>query len=477
VRPRRAADSYTNFAALPLALRPVRSGGPAKVTSWHSLLACAQADVTLDRITSLTESTGTEPLTVDFKEKATPRLAECVASIANAHGGLVLVGITDIARETVGVKAETMGHVADMLATRLDPADWLPEMFEVPLGEDQPGRYILVIRIRRELAPRPVLVQRTVGSGEDKISLFWIPVRIPGGTRQATRAEMAALFAEQPTTAGVQGNWDFDAPQMPGGKDGLPDSQVDMMLKTGLRVPPGPACPGRPLSERAISELATAVDRSPLAETLFNLTGLASSGIYGAHRRGRPNTSGTATLVWQIAIGEFPPFEMTVRVEAPGRYGHPHVQTLNVSLEITSRFTAWQSSSASPLPPPPGALRRLELIEWAALLNAMTATLTDSRVVAAIADLADVDPILVPPPRVLHIVSSREIAGFLPPHLRPIPDASGSHGAHLQADPALSLADPEDRAQQVRQWLCQIAADAGLTGMERLVTHLPTALR
>jgi hypothetical protein len=86
---------------------------------------------------------------------------------------------------------------------------------------------------------------------------------------------------------------------------------------------------------------------------------------------------------------------------------------------------------------------------------------------------ADVDPILVPPPRILHLVSSQEIAGFLPPQLRPIPGAAGSQGAHLQADPALSLADPGDRAQQVTRWLCQIAADAGLTGMESLVTQLP----
>ena len=91
---------------------------------------------------------------------------------------------------------------------------------------------------------------------------------------------------------------------------------------------------------------------------------------------------------------------------------------------------------------------------------------------AAIADLADVDPILVPPPRTLHIVSNPEIARFLPPQLQPIPEASGSHGAHLQADPALSLANPEDRARQVNRWLCQIAADAGLTGMERLVAQL-----
>jgi hypothetical protein len=129
------------------------------------------------------------------------------------------------------------------------------------------------------------------------------------------------------------------------------------------------------------------------------------------------------------------------------------------------------------LPPPPGTLRYLDAPEWAALLDAMMATLTDPRVVAVIADLADVDPILVPPPRVLHLVSNREIAGFLPPHLRPIPDASGSHGAHLQTDPALSMADPEDRARQVTRWLCQIAADAGLSGMEHLTAQLLSVSR
>jgi hypothetical protein len=148
------------------------------MTSWHSLLACAQADVTIERIAQLAATTGTEPLTVDFKEKAGPRLAECVASMANAHGGLVLVGITDTAREIVGVKTETLAHVADMLTTRLDLGDWLPEMFEVPAGVQQPGKYVLVIRIKPETAPRPVMVQRT-GSGGDGI--FWIPVRIPGG--------------------------------------------------------------------------------------------------------------------------------------------------------------------------------------------------------------------------------------------------------------------------------------------------------
>jgi hypothetical protein len=81
----------------------------------------------------------------------------------------------------------------------------------------------------------------------------------------------------------------------------------------------------------------------------------------------------------------------------------------------------------------------------------------------AAADLANVDPILVSSLKVLHLVSSREIAGFLPLQRQPIPGAPGSRGAHLQADPALTLADGRDRAPHVRRWLCQIAADAGLT--------------
>jgi predicted HTH transcriptional regulator len=75
------------------------------------LLACAQAEVTIERIASVAATTGTEQLTADFKEKAGPRIAECVASMANAYGGLVLVGITETNRQIVGVKTETLAHV------------------------------------------------------------------------------------------------------------------------------------------------------------------------------------------------------------------------------------------------------------------------------------------------------------------------------------------------------------------------------
>ena len=67
---------------------------------------------------------------------------------------------------------------------------------------------------------------------------------------------------------------------------------------------------------------------------------LNSAGVYNTQRRGRPNTSGTATLVWQIASGDIPPFQMVLRLVAPDQYGHSLIQTLNVSVEVTSRLTS-----------------------------------------------------------------------------------------------------------------------------------------
>ena len=156
------------------------------MTTWQSLLYCAAADVTLERIRNLVAVTGTEPLTVDFKEGSTPAIAECAAAMANLHGGLILIGITDQDRKIVGVPREAMAYVADVLATHLESPDWQPEMIEVPL-DDGSGRYVLVLRINPDTAPRPVFVQLTARFSKEKRSIFWAPVRMPGSTRPATR--------------------------------------------------------------------------------------------------------------------------------------------------------------------------------------------------------------------------------------------------------------------------------------------------
>ena len=44
-------------------------------------------------------------------------------------------------------------------------------MIEVPL-DDSPGRYVLVLRINRDDAPRPVFVQLTARFSKEKRSIF-----------------------------------------------------------------------------------------------------------------------------------------------------------------------------------------------------------------------------------------------------------------------------------------------------------------
>ena len=104
-----------------------------RMTMWQSLLYCAAADVTLDRIKNLVAVTGTEPLTVDFKEGGkTGTIAECAAAMANAQGGLIFVGITDRDRDIVGVPREAMAYVADVLAMTVDEG-----LHERAVGQDR----------------------------------------------------------------------------------------------------------------------------------------------------------------------------------------------------------------------------------------------------------------------------------------------------------------------------------------------------
>jgi hypothetical protein len=58
--------------------------------------------------------------------------------------------------------------------------------------------------------------------------------------------------------------------------------------------------------------------------------------------------------------------------------------------------------------------------------------------------------------------------------LSPIPEAGGSHGVHLLADPARDLAEQVERRDQGAAWLAQIALDGGLLGMEQRLRHLAT---
>jgi hypothetical protein len=107
------------------------------------------------------------------------------------------------------------------------------------------------------------------------------------------------------------------------------------------------------------------------------------------------------------------------------------------------------------------------------LIDAVLATLTGKDVTYPLADLAGIDVLAVPQPRVMHLVTARPVAEVLDTTgLRAIPDAGDSMGAHLLADPSLDLADSQDRCEQVRRWLIQVSLDAGLTGMDQVLGRL-----
>lgn len=57
--------------------------------------------------------------------------------------------------------------------------------------------------------------------------------------------------------------------------------------------------------------------------------------------------------------------------------------------------------------------------------------------------------------------------------MTPIPGAGTSYGADVVANPALEPHESAQRYEQVDDWLEQIALDAGLSGMQRLLAQLP----
>jgi hypothetical protein len=114
---------------------------------------------------------------------------------------------------------------------------------------------------------------------------------------------------------------------------------------------------------------------------------------------------------------------------------------------------------------------RLTVLDLYKTLDALLATLTSNDVVRSLANLAGIDPVVVPRPGNLFFQTGPEVGELLSlDGLTPIEGAGPSHGAQVLANPGLDLANPAERQAQLDDWLQQIALDAGLRGMESLLT-------
>lgn len=156
------------------------------------------------------------------------------------------------------------------------------------------------------------------------------------------------------------------------------------------------------------------------------------------------------------------PIQAVATVSLPDAYGVTGVLTFQVDVMVAVRDLIDDRGR-----PPGWPAWRLSPVDLYETLEGLVLSLTQDSVVAAIADIADVDPVVVPQPPNLNFLTGIDVVELLwMEGLGQIPDAGTSRGANLLADPAIDLRSPDERRIQLDNWLVQVALDAGITGME-----------
>ncbi|MGW6684943.1 AlbA family DNA-binding domain-containing protein [[Kitasatospora] papulosa] len=420
----------------------------------NSLFAASAADLTIERIRALAADQ-IESLTLEFKREYSKSLVTAIAAMANTYGGMILVGVNDKAESgvdrVVGVNAqETIDKIASACSLMLDPP-WEPAFFAIPF-DDGSGRSVVAIRIDPDAAPRPLLIGLKA------------PIRLSGQNSWADRDRLLKLAREEPSARLLPMGQNVMAPQLGHNSDG--SIGEDFVLRTGINLPMGEAGAWRPLSERSVSALAAVLTRSPLRAALEGL-GHGSFSRSTAFRQLGHNRSRRARLVFQ-AISGSPvrhPVEAVVTVDLPTLHGPTSTGLMaTVTVDVIARVRRYAESIEAeqgyryPVP---------ALVD---LFDGLLRAFVDPAVVTEVARIADIDTALVSQPRELHLITDGHVRDLLSSEgLHVIPDAGASFGGTFRANPALDLRLPDERREQVDDWIRQLGLDAGLTGMEALV--------
>lgn len=433
------------------------------MVSTQSLLYAAASEVTLGRVTSLIQQAGPEVPTIEYKEKMANTIAKGVVAMANTYGGLMLVGVGDD-RKIVGVGEKTIEAVAEHCSAQIEPP-WVPEIIPVAI-DAAADKYLLVLRMVPGSYPSPLL-HRSIAY-----------VRHQNTTHPADWQRLRELCAQYDAPHTDDPWITVHRPDLPKAPNGSNDTTVDFVLKTGLSCPVAREAQWRPMAERDVDAYIRALQQSPLNMALARLSSGGSDGGFTSFERHGLNRSDRVQLRWWGAPEWWPadvpnPVEAVARLEVPGGYGNAATR-LTADIEIVVRLSAGIKAMHE-RNQRPGELElwRIAPRVLGDLLDALLAALSGVETSTALGLLAGIDAVAVPKPRALHLVTARPITETIyTTGLKPIPDAGISMGAHVLADPAIDLADPGERRIQVDRWLEQIALDAGLTGMQRIIQQL-----
>ncbi len=435
-----------------------RCKGGDRMVSISTLFNCAAADVTLERVRDLVSQAEPEGLTLEYKRGPTPKIALSVAAMANTYGGIILVGITDgtSGDRLVGISERDMTAVASSIYDSLEPP-WEPELIPVQL-EDKDGRYVLVIRVDHTVAPRPVLIKGAA----------WI--RLQGRNSIADRSRLQELFTETPFTTRPESNLVSPINIQERRPDG--SVEYDFVMRTGLVLPLGDSAKWRPFSEQVIDSLLEVLEASLLRvlpepwPKQFSLK-WDQFERYGFNR----SRNAKAALKFKGPGSNVSLIESIVEVKAPELYGVVP-GTLLFTLDIIGRIREYQAAAGCEQGD--SESWRLQIGDLQAILKGLITLTGNPGVVSCLAKLAGIDPVRVGQLRKVDFQTGLPVTELLDTRgLELIPDSVLSRGTGgMFVDPSLDLNDPFERHEQIDCWLNQLALDAGLLGMERVLAQM-----
>ncbi len=271
-----------------------------------SLFECAASDVTIGRIRDLVSSEVTESLTLEFKREYSAGVVKTVAAMANSYGGIVLLGVTDEPpRELIGVPFGTIEQIVNACHGKLEPP-WQPEIIPIPLGEgDNAGPLLILLRVRPELAPRPVLHDRVA------------PIRLHGRNATADRSRLAELFTE--VVSGSTNTVAFTPMlHLTQRADGSPEE--DFAVQCSLMMATGRSASWSPLSENGVDVLAAALNGSALGALMIGWTSRLNLGGFIPFQREGFNRARVARLRWHAGADKPSSIEVIAEAKLPETY-------------------------------------------------------------------------------------------------------------------------------------------------------------
>jgi len=263
----------------------------------------------------------TESRVLELKGKIDGRnVVKAIAGMANADGGVVLVGVREDVHgdaRLVGITKGAVGALVGQLRTLLDPS-LEPEIIPVtvPTAASGDDRVILVVRVDPDATDRPVTLAGTVY------------IRGFGATTPATRAQMLALLTESDGAAVGA----LAGPQLQVGGIGpwpWPDAappELQIRVRATGWLPPSAALRAildNRIKERVLGELNT----GPLAGQMRMLADQRGSGEV-AWRFERPRSS------WLHATCTLPPLPGTVDAQGEGVGGRLYVQRAGRMVDV-----------------------------------------------------------------------------------------------------------------------------------------------